>query len=282
MENTKNPTQIIVVALQKGGVGKTTVATNLAIFLANWKFSDKRVLFIDADPQGNGTSGICPNDFYMEGDKKILSKELFDVMNEYDPKNPSSLQPQNVILGTNYPNLHILPTWSNRKRLQGATAVLTSNPYIIQDIIDSVRDDYDFIIVDTAPSNGIFEKAFFKVATSIMGVVNGKRYADTGFQLLQESIVELQQRERITAKIDCVVLNHYTKNLTLDQNTYKILKELEEKMHAFKLFVLPQNQNVNNIATSNSNLFDTNTPISHEFQAMANHLIKSQETSYVG
>ncbi len=266
--------KVIVVALRKGGVGKTTISTNLAIFLANQKHDPKKVLLIDADPQGNATSSIASRDFYEKDGERISYKELFDIMNEYDIDNPSSLRPNKAILRTKYPNLHMLPTWGIRNRLHGAGAILTGKPYIVSDIIDNIKDNYDFIIVDTAPSNGVFENSFFKTATSIMGVVNGKRYSDTGFELLQKSIAQLRQRERIDAKIDYIVMNHYNPQLKLDKEVLSILKELEEKQKMFKVFVIPQNQIVNNIAKNKSNLFDTNTPISHHFQDIANTLIK--------
>ena len=129
--------KIISIANQKGGVGKTTTAINMSTILAK---RGKKVLFIDADPQGNGTSGLGVN--------KEQKFSIYDVLIE-------DIEVENTLQKTQVKNLDLCPSNMN---LAGAEVQLVSmedREYRLKTKLNNIRDKYDFIIIDCPPSLGL-------------------------------------------------------------------------------------------------------------------------------
>ena len=129
----------IAIANQKGGVGKTTTAINLAASLA---VLEKKVLVIDADPQANTTSGL---NFSPEDDQK---RTLYEVM-------IGKLDVHDALIQTEMENLHMIPSHIN---LVGAEIELLDEPdreSMLKNALAPVKDEYDFIIIDCSPSLGL-------------------------------------------------------------------------------------------------------------------------------
>lgn len=180
---------------RKGGTGKTSVSVTCAIQLA---LQGYKTLLVDCDPQGNSSSWLA----------KDFQYELADVLTE-------KIKVQDAITKTIVENLFILPTFAINGNLQ-SYASTTNKYYAFADIIFPSVPDFDFVISDTSPAFGNFEKGVAVTADVIVPVLKLDQFSADGFQTLIENLDTTTKEIRCTdllSKISFVILNQQDKRM---------------------------------------------------------------------
>jgi len=200
--------RIISVANQKGGVGKTTTSINLSAFLAA---AGKRVLTIDADPQGNTTSGLGI-------DKYSLSRTFYDLlMQQY--------RIDEIIIETSFQNLYILPS---NVELAGAEIELVSKEkreFILKRILSDVKFLYDFIIIDCPPSLNILTINALTASDTVLVPIQCEYFALEGLSQLMYTIDLVKKRLNPNLDLEGVVFTMYDSRTNLSMQVIEEVKK---------------------------------------------------------
>ncbi len=184
--------KMIVVANQKGGVGKTTTAINLSSYLA---VLGKKVVLVDIDPQGNSTTGVGL-------EKKDFDKSIYQCIID-------KINPLEAIYPTKVTNFYILPADINLAGAQVELNNIDSREYALKSVIDQLKDVYDYIIIDTPPSLGILTVNGLVAADSVLIPLQCEYYAMEGLSQLLNTIKLIQKKLNLNLKIEGILLTMY-------------------------------------------------------------------------
>ena len=201
--------RIIAIANQKGGVGKTTTAINLASCLAE---IGKEILVIDIDPQGNTTSGFGL-------DKDEIENTVYELMlDECTIK-------ESMIKGESIDNLTIIPSNVNLAGAEIELLGINEKEYILKNAVDYIKDDYDFIIIDCPPSLNMLTVNAMTTADTVLVPIQCEYYALEGISQLIHTIDLVQERLNPNLKIEGVVFTMYDARTNLSSDVVDTVKE---------------------------------------------------------
>jgi len=199
--------KIITIANQKGGVGKTTTAMNLCASLATLEF---KTLLIDADPQANASSGFG-------FDPKNIKVGLYECMVQ-------DFEVKDVLLQTELPHLQILPSNIDLVGAEIEMINLPNRELRLKKVLESIKDEYDFIIIDCSPSLGLITTNSLVTADSIIIPVQCEYFALEGLGKLLNTVKIIQRNLNTTLEIEGILLTMYDARLRLSNQVVEDVK----------------------------------------------------------
>jgi chromosome partitioning protein len=199
--------KIIAIANQKGGVGKTTTAINLAASLAVLEY---KTLLVDADPQANSTSGVG-------FDPRTVKTSIYEcIINDVSPKD--------IILETRTPNLYLLPSHIDLVGAEIEMIQLANREQMMKLVLEKVSGEFDFIIIDCSPSLGLITINSLTAADSVIIPVQCEYFALEGLGKLLNTIKIVQTRLNPELAIEGILLTMYDMRLRLSNQVVEEVK----------------------------------------------------------
>jgi chromosome partitioning protein len=252
--------RIIAIANQKGGVGKTTTAINLAASLAAL---EKKVLIVDADPQANATSGIGV-------DNREIESTIYDCL--IDGK-----EPEGTVIGCGVENLSLMPSNID---LVGAEIEMLDRPSrekILRGILDKIRHNYDYIFVDCSPSLGLLTVNALTAADSVIIPVQCEYFALEGLGKLLNTIKIIQNNLNNNLEIEGFLLTMYDSRLRLSNQVAEEVNKHFQQM-VFRT-IIQRNVKLSEAPSFGQPaiLYDADSRGSVNYLNLAKELIEKQE-----
>jgi len=200
---------VIAIANQKGGVGKTTTAINLAAAFAG---ADKKVLLIDLDPQGNSTLSFL--------DHGAFDLSIYDLLTE------SQVAFSDVIKSTKVPGLDILPSRINLAKFESKLIGEFDAPFRLKDRIEGIRKNYDYIVIDTPPTLGLITVNALVASDYLLVPIQPSYFALEGTDDLLETFEKVKARPNPNLQILGVVITLLDKRTTLAKDIHDQIRQV--------------------------------------------------------
>ena len=254
-----NKVRIIAVANQKGGVGKTTTVVNLSACLAE---QDKKVLVVDADAQGNTTSGLGL-------EKNKIENTLYNVLlGEISAK--EALQ-ENIADG-----VELIPANMNLSGAEIELVALDEREYIMKECIKEIQDSYDYVLIDCPPSLGLVTLNALTAADTVLVPVQCEYFALEGMEQLFHTIGLVQNRLNPSLEIEGVVFTMFDSRTNLSLEVVdEVKKVLKPSMYSS---IIPRNVRLGEAPSYGLpiTIYDSKSKGAESYRALAEQVINKE------